>query len=137
MAPASRHKVSVDERPPSRRPASPARLAVSRFRSNGPPALVRVSTPTDSIPRKAGAPQAQGQSVADAVRSIGVTKVTYYRWRQEFGGLKSDQVKRLKDLETENQRLRKAIGRMRLRLPRCGERSLDVSHQWVLPSGLS
>src|SRR3954447_6401037 len=43
----------------------------------------------------------QGQSVADAIRSIGVTEVTYYRWRQEFGGLKSDQVKRLKDLETE------------------------------------
>jgi transposase len=40
----------------------------------------------------------QGQSVADAIRSIGVTEVTYYRWRQEFGGLKSDQVKRLKDL---------------------------------------
>ena len=34
----------------------------------------------------------QGQSLADAIRSIGVTEVTYYRWRQEFGGLKSDQV---------------------------------------------
>jgi putative transposase len=56
----------------------------------------------------------QGQSVADAVRSIGVTEVTYYRWRQEFGGLKSDQVKRLKDLETENQRLRKAIADLTL-----------------------
>ena len=55
----------------------------------------------------------QGQSVADAVRSIGVTEVTY-RWRQEFGGLKSDQVKRLKDLETENQRLRKAIADLTL-----------------------
>ena len=51
----------------------------------------------------------QGQSVADAIRSIGVTEVTYYRWRQEFGGLKSDQVKRLKDLETENARLRRAV----------------------------
>src|SRR6186713_43573 len=51
----------------------------------------------------------QGQSVADAVRSMGVTTVTYYRWRHEFGGLKSDQVKRLKDLETENTRLRGAI----------------------------
>ena len=51
----------------------------------------------------------QGQSVADAIRSIGVTEVTYYRWRQEFGGLKSDQVKRLKDLETENTRLRRAV----------------------------
>ena len=56
----------------------------------------------------------QGQSVADAIRSIGVTEVTYYRWRQEFGGLKSDQVKRLKDLETENARLRRAISDLML-----------------------
>jgi transposase-like protein len=51
----------------------------------------------------------QGQSVAEAVRSIGVTDVTYYRWRREFGGLKTDQVKRMKELELENQRLRKAV----------------------------
>ena len=51
----------------------------------------------------------QGQSVADAIRAIGVTEVTCYRWRKEFGGLKSDQVRRMKELETENQRLRKAI----------------------------
>ena len=51
----------------------------------------------------------QGRSVADAVRTIGVTEVTYYRWRQEYGGLKSDQVRRLKELETENARLRKAV----------------------------
>ena len=56
----------------------------------------------------------QGQAVADAIRSIGVTEVTYYRWRKEFGGLKSDQVKRLKDLETENARLRKAISDLTL-----------------------
>ena len=56
----------------------------------------------------------QGQSVADAVRAIGVTEVTYYRWRQEFGGLKSDQVRRMKELETENQRLRKAIADLTL-----------------------
>jgi len=42
---------------------------------------------------------AQGTPVSDAIRSIGVTEVTYYRWRQEYSGLKSDQVKRLKDLE--------------------------------------
>ena len=41
----------------------------------------------------------QGQSVADTVRAFGVTEVTYYHGRSEFGGLKSDQVKRLKDLE--------------------------------------
>ena len=45
---------------------------------------------------------------------IAVTEVTYYRWRQEFGGLKSDQVKRLKDLETENTRLRRAVADLTL-----------------------
>ena len=49
----------------------------------------------------------QGQPVAEAVRTIGVTEVTYYRWRQEYGGLKGDQVKRLKELEAENARLRR------------------------------
>jgi len=56
----------------------------------------------------------QGQSVADAVRAIGVTVVTYYRWRQEYGGLKSDQVKRMKDLEAENARLRRAVSDLTL-----------------------
>jgi putative transposase len=57
---------------------------------------------------------AQGQSVAEAIRAIGVSEVTYYRWRREFGGLKSDQVRRMKALETENQRLRKAIADLTL-----------------------
>jgi transposase len=56
----------------------------------------------------------QGQAVADAVRSIGVTEVTYYRWRQEFGGLKIDQIRRLKDLEVENARLRRAVSDLTL-----------------------
>jgi putative transposase len=56
----------------------------------------------------------QGQNVADAVRSIGVTEVTYYRWRQEYGGLKADQVRRLKELETENARLRRAVADLTL-----------------------
>ena len=56
----------------------------------------------------------QGQNVADAIRSISVSELTYYRWRKEFGGLKIDQVKRLKDLETENARLRKAIADLTL-----------------------
>uniref|UniRef100_UPI0025D969CE transposase n=1 Tax=Rhodoblastus sp. TaxID=1962975 RepID=UPI0025D969CE len=47
----------------------------------------------------------QGRSVSESIRSIGVTEVTYYRWRSEFGGLKGDQVKRLKELEAENARL--------------------------------
>jgi putative transposase len=52
--------------------------------------------------------------VADAVRQIGVTEVTYYRWRQEYGGLKLNQVKRLKELELENARLRKAVSDLTL-----------------------
>ena len=57
---------------------------------------------------------AQGRPVADSVRAIGVTEVTYYRWRNEYGGLKGDQVKRLKELETENGRLRRAISDLTL-----------------------
>jgi putative transposase len=56
----------------------------------------------------------QGQSVAEAIRGIGVSEVTYYRWRQEYGGLKSDQVKRLKELEAENTRLRRAVSDLTL-----------------------
>ena len=56
----------------------------------------------------------QGQSMADAIRQIGVSEVTFYRWRQEFGGLKIEQVKRLKDLELENSRLRKAVSDLTL-----------------------
>ena len=54
----------------------------------------------------------QGRSVADAVRAIGVTEATYYRWRREFGGLKGDQVKRPKALEAENARLREAVAEL-------------------------
>lgn len=56
----------------------------------------------------------QGQGVADAIRALGVSAVTYYRWGRQFGGLKSDQVRRMKDLETENARLRKAIADLTL-----------------------
>jgi transposase-like protein len=56
----------------------------------------------------------QGATMADAIRQIGVSEVTFYRWRQEFGGLKADQVKRLKELELENSRLRKAVSDLTL-----------------------
>ena len=57
---------------------------------------------------------AQGKLVAEAIRSIGVTEVTYDRWRNEYGGLKGDQVKRLRELETENTRLRRAVSDLTL-----------------------
>jgi putative transposase len=56
----------------------------------------------------------QGKTVAEAVRAIAVTEVSYYRWRKEYGGLKGDQVKRLKELETENARLRRAVSDLTL-----------------------
>ena len=56
----------------------------------------------------------QGKPVAEAIRAIGVTEPTYYRWRAEYGGLKLDQVRRLKLLEQENGRLRQAISDLTL-----------------------
>jgi putative transposase len=57
---------------------------------------------------------AQGRTVAKAIRQIGVTEVTYYRWRSEYVGLKSDWVKRLKEWEMENARLRRAVSDLTL-----------------------
>ena len=57
---------------------------------------------------------AQGGSVAQGCRAIGVTEQTYYRWRKEFGGVKVEQAKRLKELERGNTRLRKAIADLTL-----------------------
>ena len=51
----------------------------------------------------------QGRNVSEACRQIGVTDNTYYRWRKEYGGVRTDQVKRLKELERENTRLRRAV----------------------------
>jgi transposase-like protein len=58
--------------------------------------------------------QSQGMAAADAVRQIGVSEVTYYRWRKEYGGMGTDQLKRLKELEKENQRLRRAVSDLTL-----------------------
>ena len=75
--------------------------------------------------RQADVLVSQGTPVADAIRQIGVTEVTYYRWRQEYGGLKLDQVKRLKELELENARLRKAeIYRLRRRGSNVGSNAM-------------
>jgi len=59
--------------------------------------------------READVLLSQGKPVAEVCRALGVSDVTYYRWRKEYGGLKLDQAKRLKELEQENGRLRKAV----------------------------
>jgi transposase-like protein len=51
----------------------------------------------------------QGKSIREASRQIGITEQTYYRWRKEYGGMDVSQAKRLKDLEKENQRLKKLV----------------------------
>ena len=56
----------------------------------------------------------QGQTVGQVCRTLGVSEQSYYRWRKEYGGLKIDQAKRLKDLEKENGRLRRAVSDLTL-----------------------
>lgn len=57
---------------------------------------------------------AHGETVGRAVKQIGVTEQTYYRWRNEYGGLSIDQAKRLKQLEKENARLKRAVADLTL-----------------------
>ena len=56
----------------------------------------------------------QGKSIADVLRELDVTANTYYRWRKEYGGLKMDQARRMKELEKENARLRRAVSDLTL-----------------------
>ena len=56
----------------------------------------------------------QGKTVAETIRILGISDVSYYRWRKEYGGMAPSQVKRLKELEKENQRLRKAVSDLTL-----------------------
>ena len=64
--------------------------------------------------RKVEVLQSQGMAVSDAIHQIGVSEVTYYRWRKEYRGMAIDQLKRLKEVEKENQRLRKAVSDLTL-----------------------
>ena len=57
---------------------------------------------------------AQGMKVPEVAKSIGIHEITYYRWRKEYGGMKVSQAKRLKELEKENTRLRKAVSDLSL-----------------------
>ena len=64
--------------------------------------------------REAEVRLSQGATVTEVVKALGVSEVSYYRWRKEFGGMKVDQAKQLKELEKENARLRKAISDLTL-----------------------
>ena len=56
----------------------------------------------------------QGSTIGEAARKIGVTEQTYYRWRREYGGMRIEQVKRLKELEKENTRLKRIVADLSL-----------------------
>jgi putative transposase len=62
--------------------------------------------------READVKLAQGRNLGQICRDIGITEQTYYRWRKEYGGMKTMQVRRLKDLEKENNRLKKAVAEL-------------------------
>jgi putative transposase len=64
--------------------------------------------------REAEVALAEGATVGEVCRRIGVTEVTYYRWRKEYGGMRVEQARRLKELEVENARLRKAVSDLTL-----------------------
>ena len=65
----------------------------------------------------------QGQTVGDICRSFNISEQTYYRWRKEYGGIRTDQVRRLKEQEKENTRLKKLGQNSRWTTPYCGRRS--------------
>ena len=64
--------------------------------------------------REAEVVLAKGRTVGEVAKQLGVTEQTYYRWRKEYGGLKTDQAKRLKELERENARLKKVVADLAL-----------------------
>jgi transposase-like protein len=76
----------------------------------------KVHKPEDIVSklRQVDVLHSQGMTMADAIRQIGVSEVTFYRWRKEYGGMKTDQLKRLKELEKENERLRRAVSDLTL-----------------------
>ena len=59
--------------------------------------------------REAEVELAQGKTAGEVCKKLGITEQTYYRWRKEYGGLRVDQAKRLKELERENARLKKLV----------------------------
>ncbi len=64
--------------------------------------------------RQAEVELAKGRSVGEVAKQLGITDQTYYRWRKEYGGIKTDQAKRLKALERENSRLKKVVADLTL-----------------------
>lgn len=95
----------------------------------------RMHTPEEvaAKPRQAEALIAGGESVAEAVRAIAASEATHHRWRAEYGGLKLDAAKRLKELERENARLKKAVAD--LALEKVILKEAASGNWWAQPAG--
>ena len=79
-------------------------MAMKRYKPEGIVGLLR----------RADVLHRQGKSMAESIRQLGISEVTFYRWRKEYGGLSGDQLRRLKELEKENERLRRAVSDLTL-----------------------
>ena len=77
-------------------------ITMTTRKRHPPEQVVRKLTQADRL-------LAEGQEVADVCRELGISEQTYYRWRNQFGGLKADEAKRLKDLERENSTLKRLL----------------------------
>jgi putative transposase len=90
--------------------------AISKF-SNGDKDMARKGRSTEEsigVLRETEVRLGQGETVGKICRGFGISEQTYYKWRREYGGLKLDQAKRLKELERENERLKKAVSELTL-----------------------
>ena len=67
-----------------------------------------------SLLQRAEVLHGQGMTMVDAIRQLGISEVTFYRWRKEYGGMSGDQLRRLRELEKENERLRRAVSDLTL-----------------------
>ena len=107
---------SAQYAPPTRAPPRAASLLGAQKDQEKEQKMAKRAKPEEIIAklREAEVRLSQGESVGMAAKSIGVTEQTYYRWRKEYGGLQVNQAKRLKDMEKENARLRKAISDLML-----------------------
>ena len=98
-------------------PLNRSRSSVRVWSKGGPYAAHQIHRRTHHIItklREAEVALSKGQTVVQVSRSLGITEQTYDRWRNEYGGLKIDQVKRLKELEWENTRLKRAVAELTL-----------------------
>ena len=66
------------------------------------------------LQRQVEAGQSEGKTVEETCRSLGIADSTYHRWKNQYGGMKTDEVKRLKELERENERLKKLVADLSL-----------------------